>query len=128
MGMGMPNLTVAVQNAVSQKELGAATGAMTFLRSLGGAVGVAASGAIMTSRLAVASAAIGPTLDVEAVTRQGVQALAALTPAQHALVAEAYRTALIGCFTLSGVVMTAAFLLVLGLPEQVLRSRIRNEA
>ncbi|MGG5817936.1 DHA2 family efflux MFS transporter permease subunit [Falsiroseomonas sp. HW251] len=126
MGMGMPNLTVAVQNAVSQKELGAATGAMTFLRSLGGALGVAASGAIMTSRLAAASAAIGPTLDVGAITRQGVQAIAALTPAQHAVVGDAYRTALTGCFTLSGVVMSAAFLLVMGLPEQTLRARIKG--
>lgn len=126
MGMGMPNLTVAVQNAVSQKELGAATGAMTFLRSLGGAVGVAASGAIMSSRLAVASGAIGSALDMEAITREGVKALAALTPAQHALVSDAYRTALTGCFTLSGVVMTLAFVLVLGLPEQTLRSRVKG--
>ena len=52
MGMGMPNLTTAMQNAVGYKELGAATGAMTFLRSLGGALGVACSGAIISARLA----------------------------------------------------------------------------
>jgi EmrB/QacA subfamily drug resistance transporter len=117
MGMGMPNLTTAVQNAVAYKELGAATGAMTFVRSLGSAVGVAASGAILAARLA------GP-VDVEAMTRGGAQALASLTPEQHALLGEAYRTALVGCFTLSGVVMTAAFLLVLGLPEQTLRGSV----
>jgi EmrB/QacA subfamily drug resistance transporter len=121
MGMGMPNLTTAVQNAVSQAELGAATGAMTFLRSLGGAVGVAASGAIMSARLDVAAAASGTGIDIEAITRQGVQAIEGLSPAHHALVADAYRAALTGCFALSGVVMTAAFLLVLGLPEQTLR-------
>ncbi|WP_306768304.1 MDR family MFS transporter [Roseomonas sp. AR75] len=126
MGMGMPNLTVAVQNAVSQRELGAATGAMTFLRSLGGALGVAASGAIMSARLASASGAAGPTLDVAALARQGAEALSALTPAQHALLGDAYRTALTGCFTLSGVVMSAAFLLVLGLPEQTLRGQLKG--
>ncbi len=119
MGMGMPNLTTAVQNAVAHKELGAATGAMTFVRSLGGAVGVAASGAILSARLA------GP-VDVEAMTRGGAAALAALTPEQHALLSEAYRTALTGCFTLSGAVMTAAFFLVLGLPEQTLRGSVEE--
>ncbi|HEY8613872.1 MAG TPA: MFS transporter [Roseomonas sp.] len=117
MGMGMPNLTTAVQNAVAHKELGAATGAMTFVRSLGGAVGVAASGAILAARL------VGP-VDVEAITRGGAAALTALTPEQHAQLAEAYRTALTGCFTVSGVVMTAAFLLVVGLPEQTLRGAV----
>jgi EmrB/QacA subfamily drug resistance transporter len=119
MGMGMPNLTTAVQNAVDYKELGAATGAMTFVRSLGGAVGVAASGALLAARLA------GP-VDVEAMTRDGAAALAALTPEQHAMLSEAYRTALTGCFTLSGLVMSAAFLLVLGLPEQKLRSTVEQ--
>ncbi|WP_338663465.1 MDR family MFS transporter [Pararoseomonas sp. SCSIO 73927] len=120
MGMGMPNLTTAVQNAVAYKELGAATGAMTFLRSLGGAVGVAASGAILAARLA------GP-VDVEAITRGGAAALAALTPEQHAVLSEAYRTALFGCFSLSAAVMTAAFFLVLGLPEQTLRASVEEQ-
>ena len=121
MGMGMPNLTTAVQNAVAGNEIGAATGAMTFLRSLGGAVGVAASGAILSSRLAAASSGIGGTVDVEAITRHGVGALATLSPAQQAMVGDAYRGALTGCFTLSGIVMSAAFLLVLGLPDRTLR-------
>jgi EmrB/QacA subfamily drug resistance transporter len=124
MGMGMPNLTTAVQNAVAHSELGAATGAMTFLRSLGGAVGVATSGAIMSARLSGASVSLGSAVDVEMLTHHGVQALAALTPAQLALVADAYRGALTGSFALSGVVMTVAFLLVIGLPEQTLRGRI----
>jgi EmrB/QacA subfamily drug resistance transporter len=121
MGMGMPNLTTAVQNAVAQAELGAATGAMTFVRSLGSAVGVAASGAILAARLA------GP-VDVEGLTRGGATAIANLTPEQHELLAGVYRHALTGCFTLSAVVMTAAFLLVIGLPEQVLRDRLEERA
>jgi len=39
-------------------------------------------------------------------------------------VSGAYRTALTGSFLLSGIVMTGAFLLVLGLPEVTLRTRI----
>ncbi len=128
MGMGMPNLTTAVQNAVAHRELGAATGAMTFARSLGGALGVAVSGTIMTARLADAFAGTGGALNLGALTEHGVQALAQFTPAQQAGISEAYRTALTGCFLMSGLVMTAAFLLVVGLPELTLRSEIEDSA
>ena len=128
MGMGMPNLTTAVQNAVSHRELGAATGAMSFVRSLGGALGVAVSGTIMTVRLATALAHTGGSVDIGALTEHGMRALAQLSPAQQAGIGLAYRTALTGCFLLSAVVMTAAFLLVLGLPERTLRSDIEDAA
>jgi MFS family permease len=45
-GAGFPVSTVSVQNAVDQAHLGVATGVLTFLRSLGGALGVALLGAI----------------------------------------------------------------------------------
>jgi MFS family permease len=126
MGMGMPNLTTAVQNAVAHRELGAATGAMSFVRSLGGALGVATSGTIMSSRLASAMSAGGGSLDLGALTAHGVQAMTHLAPAVQAGISNAYRTALTGCFLLSGIVMTTAFLLVLGLPELTLRSEIEG--
>ncbi len=50
-GLVMPNLMVAIQNAVLPAELGSATAASAFFRSLGGTFGVAISGAIMTARL-----------------------------------------------------------------------------
>ena len=124
MGMGMPNLTTAVQNAVAYAELGAATGAMSFIRSLGGAVGVATAGAVMSSRLAASASGAGGAPDVRRLIGQDMQGLSSITAAQHQAIAHAYRTALTGCFLLSGVVMTGAFLLVLGLPEIMLRSRI----
>jgi len=49
MGLTFPVTTVSVQNGVDQKHLGVATGMMTFLRSLGGALGVAVLGAIALS-------------------------------------------------------------------------------
>ncbi|WP_428486752.1 DHA2 family efflux MFS transporter permease subunit [Rhodopila sp.] len=124
MGMGMPNLTTAVQNAVAHRELGAATGAMSFARSLGGALGVATSGTIMSARLATAGA--HGTLNLAALNAHGMQALSRLSSVQQAAVSVAYRTALMGCFLLSGVMMTAAFILVLGLPERTLRSEIEE--
>ena len=103
MGMGMPNLTTAVQNAVAHRELGAATGAMSFVRSLGAALGVACSGAILAARLGGVTAGV-------------VHAPGAISAA--------YRAALTGCFGLSGLVMIGACVLVLGLPERTLRSNI----
>lgn len=45
-GTTFPVANVSVQNAVSRADLGVATGVLTFLRSLGGASGVAALGAV----------------------------------------------------------------------------------
>jgi EmrB/QacA subfamily drug resistance transporter len=46
-GLGMPNAVVIVQNSVPRASLGIATASMSFLRSLGGAFGVAISGCLM---------------------------------------------------------------------------------
>ncbi len=127
MGMGMPNLTTAVQNAVTYREIGAVTGASNFVRSLGGAVGVATSGAIMAARLKASLAGASGRVDVAALTTHGTQALAQLSPDQLASVGGAYRSALTGCFLLSGLVMTTAFVLVLGLKEQALRDGIDDQ-
>jgi MFS family permease len=48
-GTSFPISTISVQNAVDRAHLGVATGLMTFMRSLGGAIGVAAFGAIALS-------------------------------------------------------------------------------
>jgi EmrB/QacA subfamily drug resistance transporter len=50
-GMLMQNLVLAAQNDVPAAELGAATSAMTFFRSMGGAIGVSALGAVLASRV-----------------------------------------------------------------------------
>ncbi|WP_211359995.1 MFS transporter [Actinocorallia herbida] len=51
-GMSMQNLVLIVQNGVSMKDMGAASGAMTFFRSLGGAMGVSILGAVLASNVA----------------------------------------------------------------------------
>jgi EmrB/QacA subfamily drug resistance transporter len=50
-GMTMQNLVLAVQNTVPLKDLGAASGAVTFFRSLGGTAGVAVLGAVLSSQV-----------------------------------------------------------------------------
>nr|WP_031507845.1 MDR family MFS transporter [Streptomyces megasporus] len=51
-GMSMQNLVLVVQNTVPLSELGAASGAITFFRSLGGTVGVSVLGAVLANRVA----------------------------------------------------------------------------
>ncbi|MEV8451035.1 DHA2 family efflux MFS transporter permease subunit [Streptomyces sp. NPDC052095] len=50
-GMMMQNLVLATQNQVAPSDLGAASSVVTFFRSLGGAIGVSALGAVMANRV-----------------------------------------------------------------------------
>jgi EmrB/QacA subfamily drug resistance transporter len=50
LGITLPLYTIAIQNAVPYNILGAATSAVPFFRSMGGAVGLAILGSVMTSR------------------------------------------------------------------------------
>jgi EmrB/QacA subfamily drug resistance transporter len=51
LGMTMQNLVLAVQNTVEPHELGAASSVVAFFRSLGGALGVSALGAMLGHRI-----------------------------------------------------------------------------
>jgi hypothetical protein len=79
-GMSMQNLVLAIQNTVPLRELGAASGAITFFRSLGGTIGVSVLGAVLANRVtaniheglikagidpAKAGAGAGGTLDIQ---------------------------------------------------------------
>ncbi|MGP3980600.1 MDR family MFS transporter [Streptomyces sp. KR80] len=50
-GTMMQNLVLATQNQVGPKDLGAASSLVTFFRTLGGAVGVSALGAVLSHRI-----------------------------------------------------------------------------
>ncbi|MBM7791114.1 MDR family MFS transporter [Tenggerimyces flavus] len=52
LGFSMQVLMTATQNSVEFRDMGTSTGALTFFRSMGGAVGTAVFGAVLTSRLA----------------------------------------------------------------------------
>jgi len=62
MGLSVPSLLIAVQTAVSRRELGTATSTIQVSRSIGGALGVEVMGAALTQRVAtsLASAGIDP--------------------------------------------------------------------
>ena len=112
-GFVMPTLTTAIQNAVDRRELGGATAAAAFFRSLGGALGVALSGAVLASHL--------KGLPIGTQASQGVARIAGLPEAQRALILDAYRAGLGGAFAAGAVIAALGFVMVLFLPELPLR-------
>lgn len=116
LGTVMPVMILAVQNAADQRDLGTATSAATFSRSMGGSFGVALFGAILASRLAHQL----PGVDPEALQASPSQ-LRALSPAAHQAVVEAVAHSLHVVFLAAIPVALAAFLVVLFLREQPLR-------
>ncbi|MGN6551592.1 MAG: MDR family MFS transporter [Pararhizobium sp.] len=101
-GMTFPIATISVQNAVERAHLGVATGVLTFLRSLGGALGVAVLGAIALS--------FGMQLGHEGV---------AASAAGHAESARAF----VAMFFVAAGVMVAAFICLAVMREKQLQGR-----
>ncbi|WP_428484461.1 MDR family MFS transporter [Rhodopila sp.] len=115
-GVTFPNLTTAIQNAVERADLGAATATSAFFRSLGGAVGVALSGAILTARLqTLMPGGIG-----------GASVGGRMTEAEHAAVVFAYRHGLATTFLAGAVVAACACLIVALSPERPLAATKRS--
>lgn len=82
MGMSMPTLNLAVQNAVPQRMLGVATASSQFFRQIGGTLGVAILGAAMTARL---SGEIARTLPGDVTAQAPPELLARVEDAQTML-------------------------------------------
>jgi EmrB/QacA subfamily drug resistance transporter len=60
LGVTFPVFTLAVQNAVDQRMVGAATSTMQFFRSMGGALGVAVFGSVLTNSFGTSLRAVLP--------------------------------------------------------------------
>jgi hypothetical protein len=121
--MVMQVLVLATQNAVEQRDLGTATSATSFFRSMGGAFGVAAFGSVFNNRLEAyltdllpGGARIDPS-DLQA----GPETLRALPAEVLAVVLDAFTKALHVMFLVGVPVAAAGFLLMLVLPEKPLR-------
>lgn len=122
MGIGMPNATVIIQNSVPGNALGIATAMMSFIRSLGGSLGVALSGGVMALTLQHQLQAMADKIDISAFLEKGMVALQALSPAMHAQVTEAYKGAISASLSVSSSFMLLAFLMVVGLMIRKVRS------
>jgi MFS family permease len=119
-GLVMPTLIVAIQSGVPRSELGVATAAAGFVRSLGGALGVALCGAVMGLGLRAAGAGTGGGPSPESL--RSLEQIAALPAVQRFGVIAAYRHAIGATFACGAVVAAAGFVLVLFLVERPLRA------
>ncbi|MEV0898689.1 MDR family MFS transporter [Actinoplanes sp. NPDC049802] len=128
-GLLMQNLVLAAQNDVPAAELGAATSALTFFRSMGGSIGVSALGAVLTHRVT--------TLFTEkfgaAASGSGeVPDLQTLPPQVKTVIAEIYGTATADLFLIGAPIAFLAVIAVLFIKERPLSTlsgdeRLRQE-
>jgi hypothetical protein len=129
LGLVMPVLVLAVQNAVDPADLGTATSASTFFRSIGGSFGVAIFGAIFANRLGYwlprdlpASARLS-TAAAGKLLHSSPAKLKTLPPAIHRGLIDAFSSSLHTVFLVAVPAGIAAFLVSLLLREVPLRER-----
>jgi EmrB/QacA subfamily drug resistance transporter len=123
LGMMMQNLVLAVQNAVSMKDLGTGTSTVNFFRSMGGAFGTAVFGAVLTGRLNdwLPRLIPGVHAQVKASIVSAPQSVQALPAPFRAGIVESFVHSLHTVFLVGIPVAAVAFLLAILLPDLPLR-------
>ena len=128
LGFTMQTIMVAVQNAVPMRDMGVAASSVTFTRSLGGAVGTAAFGALLNTRLAnyLADALEGGEFPIGTsnpeMAANNIETMQSLEEPVRGIVLGAYTNALTDIFLLAVPVVVFAFVISLFLKEIPLRS------
>jgi hypothetical protein len=123
--MTMQNLVLSVQNTVSIRELGSATATVSFFRSLGGAIGVSALGAVLASHVRTDIASGLAAHHIPTGSMSGSNSLpnpATLPPVVRTIVESAYGRGTAGVFLLATPLLILAFLAVLAIREVPLRT------
>lgn len=128
-GMMMQNLVVAVQNEVDVRDLGAASSFVAFARSMGGAIGVSALGALLGHRVAdhlvdnLAAAGIR----ARAVADSGaIPNISALPEPVRSIVQNSYGQALAEAFLVSAAPALLALVVTFFIRETALRTSVAN--
>jgi EmrB/QacA subfamily drug resistance transporter len=115
-GLVMQNLVLAAQNDVPARELGAATSAVSFFRSMGGTIGVSVLGAILANK-------VTETLNPGGATSGGGSAvpnIAKLPPEARTIVENAYGAATADLFMMSVPFAVLALIAVVFIKEKAL--------
>lgn len=129
MGLGtgalMQNLVLVVQNTVDVTDVGAASGVVTFFRSLGGTIGVAALGAVLAGgvRDKLASA-LGSS--AQASGSGGTMDLSGLPASVVTTIRAAYADATAHVFLIAGIVALLTLVAVALMPVTELRTTVRK--
>jgi predicted MFS family arabinose efflux permease len=128
LGFTMQTIVTAVQNSVEYRDMGAATSSTTFFRQMGGSVGAALFGAVLSSRLAhylaeqLARAGINPGAGGPPIEANNVQGIQHLAEPVKSIVLGAFTNALDDVFLVGVPFLVIAFLVALALKEMPLRT------
>ncbi|MFJ4690782.1 MFS transporter [Streptomyces sp. NPDC088766] len=127
-GMMMQNLVLSTQNQVAPGDLGAASSTVTFFRSLGGAMGVSALGAVMAHRIGDYArdgiAGLGPDYASAASNSGGaIPDMDKLPLPLRTVMESAYGHGIADVFLIAAVMALLAFLITLFIKEVPLRTK-----
>lgn len=125
LGLAMMTIVTPIQNSVDMRDMGVATSATTFGRSLGGAIGAALYGAILTSRLGTylaEAAGNSPGTTISNIDTNDVLALQAMEEPERTVVLTAYTNAINDIFLYAIPIIVMALVVVLFLKEIPLRT------
>ncbi|SCG63961.1 drug resistance transporter, EmrB/QacA subfamily [Micromonospora echinaurantiaca] len=126
-GMLMQNLVLAAQNDVPAHELGAATSVLTFFRSMGGAIGVSALGALLANRVtSLMTEKLGPAATGGSGSAE-VPDLSALPEPVLRIVQEVYGVATADLFLVGTPFAVLALIVVLFIKEKPLHTLSGDE-
>jgi MFS family permease len=131
-GMTMQNLVLAVQNTVAATDLGAASSAVAFFRSLGGTIGVSVLGAVLSSHVGelIREGLAGTPYAAAASSGSGSVGLAGFNdapPALQQLIRVSYGDATGRIFLISSIVAVVAVIAVVLIREVALRTQSGEE-
>ncbi|MFF1919037.1 DHA2 family efflux MFS transporter permease subunit [Streptomyces sp. NPDC058221] len=131
-GMMMQNLVLATQNQVDPADLGSASSVVTFFRSLGGAIGVSALGAVLANRVTHyvkdGLTDLGPQGASMGTGGGGIPDLDKLPPPLRTVVEGAYGHGVGDVFLYAAPAALLAFLITIFIKEVALRTKAANDA
>ncbi|MFJ9109551.1 MFS transporter [Streptomyces sp. NPDC102283] len=134
-GMMMQNLVLATQNQVAPEDLGSASSVVTFFRSLGGAIGVSALGAVLGNRVTHyvkdGIAALGPegaAFGHGGTGGGGIPDLDKLPEPLRLVMEAAYGHGVGDVFLYAAPAALVAFIVTLFIKEVALKSSVANDA
>jgi len=121
-GPSFPLFTLAVQNAVDVRRVGQATSAVQFFRQIGGTLGIAVMGSVLTAGLVAAFVSAGLPAELVSGGAEGVARLDGLPEGTLSLVREGFARSITRVFRLTMWIAAGAWILTLLLPERRLRT------
>jgi EmrB/QacA subfamily drug resistance transporter len=130
LGLSMQTLVISVQNALPPRDMGVATGSVTFFRSMGGTFGAALSLAVLFGSLAgnIRERALSAGLPAEVIERfssasalDDTSVIAGLPAAVRQVVLEGFAASMSTVFLVVALLLVPAFVLTLFVRELPLR-------